>query len=95
MLRLALDEWPQFRTQRLVRHEVDRAAEQIPQVELHAEIALRRGRTVEHDEDVDVGVRPSLPPGGRAEQGDIQHAEATLQLRLVFAQQGQGPFAIH
>ena len=50
----AFDKAAKFRAQRLFRHQIDRAAEQIFEIKLHAEIAFRCGGTVEGNEDVDI-----------------------------------------
>ena len=51
---LALHVGAERGTQRLVGDEIDWPAEEVLQVELHAEVGLRRGRPVEANEDVDV-----------------------------------------
>ncbi len=57
MHRVFLDKRSQFRAQRFARDEVDRATQQVFQVELHAEIALGGGRPVESHEHVDSTAR--------------------------------------
>ena len=76
MHRLALHVRAELRTERFGGHEVDTTTEQVLQVELHAEIRLRRGRAIEPYEDVDIARLGGLVAGERAEQGETGHAES-------------------
>ena len=69
---LALNVGAKLRAERLVRHEVDRATEQVLEVELHAEVRLRRCWPVKPHEDIDVARVGGLVAGERAEQGSVR-----------------------
>jgi hypothetical protein len=53
------------------------------QVELHAEIALGGGRTIEGDQYIDVAVAGCRIAGGRADKRQLRDAKTGLQLRLA------------
>jgi hypothetical protein len=76
MERFFFDVGTQFGAQRLIRHQIHRAAKQVFQVELDAEIALRCRNAVERDEDVDVAVVPGGISCGGAEQCQVGDVEA-------------------
>src|SRR3954470_16807705 len=73
----------QFRTQRLVRHEVDRTSQQILEEELDAEVACRGGRSVERDEDVHVTAFSSCVAHDGAEYRQIGDTVPSCQLSLA------------
>lgn len=53
MHRFLFDKRAQFRAHSLVGHQVNRAAEQVFEVELDAEVAFRGGRPIEGNQDVE------------------------------------------
>jgi len=95
MNRVPFDEGAQLRTQGLVGHEVDRAAEQVFQVELNAEVQSLTGWAIEADQDIGIAALTSLLTRPRAEQGQPNNAEAALQFGLVLSQQGEDARAVH
>src|SRR5271157_3081162 len=90
-----LDERPQLRTQRFLRDQIDGMSEQILQIELHAEILLRRGRAVESNENVHIAVLARRAARRRAEQGEPRHPIAAGKRRLALAQELNRSGSVH
>ena len=70
MYGLVLDKGPEFRAQGLVSDQIDGSAESVFEVELHAEVPVRRSGTIERNEDIDVAVFIRRIAGGRTKQGE-------------------------
>jgi hypothetical protein len=64
---LSLDMGPQLRTQGFLCHEIHWLTEQILQVELDTEIAVRRGGAIKRDQDVNVTIWTSGITSGGSE----------------------------
>src|SRR4030067_2365235 len=73
MHRLLFNKWTQFRAQGLFGHQIDRAAEQVFEIELDTEIALRSCRAAERDQDVDVAIAPCGVACGGTEQRKLRY----------------------
>ncbi len=83
MHRLLFNEGTQLCAQGFLGNEIDRAAEEIFQEELHPEKALRGCRAVERDQDVDIAPRLRRIARGGAKQGKARHSEAPCKRGLV------------
>jgi hypothetical protein len=66
---LLFNKWTQFGAQGLLGHKFHRAAEQVFEIELDTEMALRSCRAVECDQDVDVAIAARGVACGGAKQG--------------------------
>lgn len=86
MNRVAFDEGPQLGSQGFVGHQVDRAAEQVLEIELDPEISRGTSRAVEADQDVRIAVVARMVASAGAEQRQTQDTESALQSRLVLPQ---------
>ena len=82
MNRIALDIGTQFPAQGAVCHQIDRAAQQVFDVELRAEVAFGGRAPVEASEDIDIAVFIRPIAGEGTEQGKIGDAEALPEGRL-------------
>lgn len=95
MNRVALDKGTQLRSQRSLGGQVDRASEQVFQVELNAKITCRTGQAVEGDQNVDIAVLTSMVARPGAEQRQFHNAETALEFWLVLRHQRNDVGAVH
>lgn len=90
---VSFDQRTQLAAQCLFGHQIDGAAQLILKVELHAEVTLRGGWSVEVDQDIDVTVGSDHPSRSRTEQGERDQSEARRQIRFAETKLGQDDVA--
>src|SRR5262249_21006313 len=72
---LLLYPWPQFWPQGVGRHEIDRPAKKVLQVEFQAHEAIEVGLPFEPHKEVEVTPFTDLVACHRAEDGQVRHTE--------------------
>src|SRR5437868_13761774 len=83
------------RLQALLRHEIDMPAENALEIGLQIEVAVKRGSTVEFDEDVDVAVRTQFITCGGAEEREPLDSIPLAHFCQVFREQAQDRRSVH